>query len=226
MAAFCAYAMQTAIDQARSMASMFSLKNFQVRAAGYFRAVRYTDMKPETAHLYLHAFGLGEFERGEAGRIAGLSERAARAAPSGLVGEGFLVSDSPKGKVRAGFPVHALGPLLPNLYPAGNVDITAEALAEMRRRRKIAASRLMAIRRQGDGEIGGALLRAYKEFEERVGTIERGRGAKGERVRAEILRRTLPFSISEIDEACPGGSRDMVRLEKLLRFDPGVSLRL
>ena len=58
----------------------------------------------------------------------------------------------------------------------------------------------------------GALLRAYKEFEERVGTIERGRGAKGERVRAEILRRNLPFSISEIEEACPGVSRDTVRL--------------
>ena len=58
----------------------------------------------------------------------------------------------------------------------------------------------------------GALLRAYKEFEERVGTIERGRGAKGERVRAEILKRLLPFSISEIEEACPGVSRDTVRV--------------
>ena len=58
----------------------------------------------------------------------------------------------------------------------------------------------------------GALLRAYKEFEERVGTIERGRGAKGDRVRAEILKRNLPFSISEIEQTCPGVSRDMVRL--------------
>lgn len=58
----------------------------------------------------------------------------------------------------------------------------------------------------------GALLRAYKEFEERVGTITHGRGAKGERVRAEILKRQRDFSISEIEEACPGISRDMVRL--------------
>ena len=58
----------------------------------------------------------------------------------------------------------------------------------------------------------GALLRAYKEFEERVGTIERRRGAKGGRVRAEILKRLSPFSISEIEEACPGISRDMVRV--------------
>lgn len=58
----------------------------------------------------------------------------------------------------------------------------------------------------------GALLRAYKEFEERVGTIERGRGRKGDRIRSEVLKHTQPFSISEIEEACPGVSRDTVRL--------------
>lgn len=58
----------------------------------------------------------------------------------------------------------------------------------------------------------GTLLRAYKEFEERVGTIERGRGAKGGRVRAEALKRTLPFSISDLETACPGISRDTVRM--------------
>ena len=58
----------------------------------------------------------------------------------------------------------------------------------------------------------GALLRAYKEFEERVGTITRGRGTKGDRVRAAILARNLPFSISEVEQTCPGVSRDMVRL--------------
>lgn len=31
-------------------------------------------------------------------------------------------------------------------------------------------------------------------------------------MRAEILKRTLPFSISEIEEACPGISCDMVRV--------------
>lgn len=72
---------------------------------------------------------------------------------------------------------------------------------------------------EGEHNIGpwldyfwGSLLRAYKEFEERVGTIERGRGAKGDRVRAEILKRQLPFSITDIEEACPGISRDTVRM--------------
>lgn len=58
----------------------------------------------------------------------------------------------------------------------------------------------------------GALLRAYKEFEERVGTIDHRRGSKSDRVRAEVMKRTQPFSISEIEEACPGISRDTVRL--------------
>lgn len=142
LAAFCSYAMQTAIDQARYMAAMFSIEHFQARAAGYFRTVRYTDMKAEAAHLYLHAFGMGEFERGEAGRITGLAERTARTVLSDLIGEGFLVSDSPKGKVRAGFPVHALGSLLPNLYPAGDVDISPEELAGIRQRRKGAVNNL------------------------------------------------------------------------------------
>lgn len=62
------------------------------------------------------------------------------------------------------------------------------------------------------GYFWGALLRAYKEFEQRVGQIEHGRGAKGDRVRTEVLKRTLPFSISELEDACPGISRDMVRL--------------
>jgi len=58
----------------------------------------------------------------------------------------------------------------------------------------------------------GALLRAYKEFEERVGTIEKRRGGKSDRIRDEALKRVLPFSISEIEESCPGVSRDTVRL--------------
>lgn len=58
----------------------------------------------------------------------------------------------------------------------------------------------------------GALLRAYREFEERAGTTERGRGSKGDRVRTEVLGHTLPSSISEIEEVRPGVSRDMVRL--------------
>lgn len=62
------------------------------------------------------------------------------------------------------------------------------------------------------GYTGTALLRTYKEFEERVGAKERGRRATGDRVRAEIMKCHLLFSISELENACPGISRDIVRV--------------
>ncbi|MFZ2207444.1 MAG: nucleotidyl transferase AbiEii/AbiGii toxin family protein [Porticoccaceae bacterium] len=57
----------------------------------------------------------------------------------------------------------------------------------------------------------GTPLRVYREFKERVGTAERGRGSKGDQVRTKALKRTQPFS-SEIEETCSGVSRDMARL--------------
>jgi Fic family protein len=58
----------------------------------------------------------------------------------------------------------------------------------------------------------GVILRAYGEFEERVGTITKGRGSKTIHIRRVIERKTGPFSISEIEIECPGISRDMIRV--------------
>jgi Fic family protein len=58
----------------------------------------------------------------------------------------------------------------------------------------------------------GVLIRAYREFEERVGEVRTGRGAKTEQVREAVLARTAPFSISDIEASCAGVSRDTVRL--------------
>lgn len=57
----------------------------------------------------------------------------------------------------------------------------------------------------------GTLTRAYREFEERVGNIKTGRGSKTDQIRQAVQRKIGPFSISEIEDACPGISRDMVR---------------
>ena len=57
----------------------------------------------------------------------------------------------------------------------------------------------------------GALLRAYREFEERVGTITTNRGSKTEFVRLAVNRKMAPFSINDIESDCPGISRDMIR---------------
>lgn len=130
LAEFCEYAMRTAIDQANFMARMFALDNFKFRAEHFFRKVRF-DLKPESAYLFIHAFSTGEFERMEAGRLTGLPERTARDVLNALVLEGFLVSETPRGKVRVGFPMHALGSLLPNLYPAGDLDMDPQALRQL-----------------------------------------------------------------------------------------------
>lgn len=58
----------------------------------------------------------------------------------------------------------------------------------------------------------GVLLRAYREFEQRVNQVRSGRGAKSEQVREAVMSRREPFSISEIETACAGVSRDTVRL--------------
>ena len=57
----------------------------------------------------------------------------------------------------------------------------------------------------------GALIRAYREFEERVGIITIGKGSKTELIRSSINRKMSPFSIGDIESDCPGVSRDMIR---------------
>jgi Fic family protein len=58
----------------------------------------------------------------------------------------------------------------------------------------------------------GVLLRAYREFEDRVGKIRTGKGSKTEQIRKAVDRRIKPFAISDIESDCPGISRDMIRI--------------
>ena len=56
------------------------------------------------------------------------------------------------------------------------------------------------------------LLRAYTEFEERVGTVRPGRGGKTDVVEQAIARRIGQFSISDIEADSPGVTRDWIRM--------------
>lgn len=58
----------------------------------------------------------------------------------------------------------------------------------------------------------GVLLRAYKEFEGRVGTLTKGKGSKAQHIRLTVENMIGPFSISDIERACPSASRDTIRL--------------
>lgn len=122
---FCGFGLEVAKDQVDFMRVLFSPEKIERRCRHYF-SVMQDKIRPEAAQLYAHAFQNGEFDRGEASRLTGLGERTARDTLRDLTQAGFLVSDSPKGKVRAGFPAHALGTLFPNLYPAGDIDMDVE----------------------------------------------------------------------------------------------------
>lgn len=57
----------------------------------------------------------------------------------------------------------------------------------------------------------GVLIRAYREFEDRVGTLYSGRGSKTELVKNYINKKTKPFSIGDLEKDCPGVSRETIR---------------
>jgi Fic family protein len=61
----------------------------------------------------------------------------------------------------------------------------------------------------------GVLLRAYREFEERVGKVDAGRGSKAQRVRDAVSRKIVPFKLTELERDLPDVSRDTIR--KVLR---------
>ena len=55
------------------------------------------------------------------------------------------------------------------------------------------------------------LKKAYREFAERVGEVKAPRGSKTDLVLAAIDRFTGEFTVSQVEQACPGVSKDMVR---------------
>jgi Fic family protein len=69
----------------------------------------------------------------------------------------------------------------------------------------------------------GIVRRAYTQFAERAGQVTSKRGAKTGLVEAAIESFPGPFSLAELERACPGVSRDMVRqVLKRLKDDQRV----
>lgn len=59
------------------------------------------------------------------------------------------------------------------------------------------------------------LKSAYKEFEQRVGDLKTPKGAKTDLVEVAVRKTKGEFTLAQLENACPGVSRDMVR--KVLR---------
>jgi len=120
-AAFCEFFLGTCLDQVRFMGGLLELDDLLARVEGYAgrRAAggMGARLAPQAALLLGEALLRGEFARGDAPRITGTSERTARRILGMLVDEKLLVSDTPKGPVRLGLPIHAVGFYFPQLFP-------------------------------------------------------------------------------------------------------------
>jgi Fic family protein len=113
---FTEWFLKICLDQVTFMSELFDIANLARRLRTYVD--RSDSLRPEAARLLEEALIRGQFERGEASRIAGLPERTARRVLNDVVQEGLLASDTPKGPVSLRFPTAALEVLFPLLYPA------------------------------------------------------------------------------------------------------------
>jgi len=72
----------------------------------------------------------------------------------------------------------------------------------------------------------GTILKAYREFESRVGVIASTRGQKTERVREMVMSFIVPFQVREIEERCPDIKRPTINAVLKAMSDEGIIERV
>jgi Fic family protein len=119
LVAFCRFFLETCVDQISYMRSVLEPTQLLPRIEIYVEEeVRAKRLLKGSFNLLREALLSGEFERGKADIITGYRERMARAVVSRLIARRLLVSDTPKVRVRLGFPLEVLDRWFPALYPA------------------------------------------------------------------------------------------------------------
>ncbi len=123
---FCRFFLEVCLDQVEYMGGLLRLEELIERVRRYVE-LRNSGMIPgpalekrlraESARMLQEVLVKGEAARGTVVAASGLKERTGRSLLGQLIGEGLLVSDTPKGDVRLGFPIHAAGWFFPDLYP-------------------------------------------------------------------------------------------------------------
>jgi Fic family protein len=111
---FVEWFLQVAVDQVRFMGTLFDLEGLGERLEAY--VLEHLKLKPEAVPLLEEALIRGELARGDAPRVTGLKDRAARTVLSELVDAGLLASQTPKGPVSLRFPDVARDVLFPRLF--------------------------------------------------------------------------------------------------------------
>lgn len=115
---FSKFFLDICIDQVEYMASLLEPKEFLNRMSIYLEEeIRSGRLHKGSMPLLKEAFVFGEFDRGKAPEITGYQPRQASAVLSQLTNAGLLVSDTPRGAVRLGFPIDIVERWFPKLYP-------------------------------------------------------------------------------------------------------------
>jgi Fic family protein len=123
---FCRFFLEVCLDQVEYMGGLLRLEELVERIRRYVE-LRSSGMIPgpagekglriESVRMLQEILVKGESARGAVIAASGLKERTGRSLLGQLIVEGLLVSDTPKGDVRLGFPIHAAGWFFPDLYP-------------------------------------------------------------------------------------------------------------
>ena len=123
---FCRFFLEVCLDQLEYMGGLLRLEELVERIRRYIE-LRGSGMIPspagekglrvESARMLQEVLVRGEAARGAVIAASGLKERTGRSLLGQLIVERLLVSDTPKGDVRLGFPIHAAGWFFPDLYP-------------------------------------------------------------------------------------------------------------
>ncbi|MBP0112815.1 Fic family protein [Bradyrhizobium vignae] len=117
LAEFCRFFLDVCIHQIDFMRSLLDPAEFTNRVETWAKEEVRAKRLPKGAwRLLREAILVGEFPRSRATDLTGYQERQARTVLSDLVDKGLLVSDTPKGPVRLGFPSTVIERWLPGLY--------------------------------------------------------------------------------------------------------------
>jgi len=124
---FCRFFLEICLDQVEYMGGLLRLEELSQRIRQYIDlrdrgmvpgpSGKKQPLRPEASRMLQEVLIHGMATRGEVIDASGLKERTGRTLLGLLLEEGLLVSDSPKGEVRLGFPIHAAGWFFPDLYP-------------------------------------------------------------------------------------------------------------
>jgi Fic family protein len=115
--AFCEFFLNTCIDQVQFMQLCLDPQQLLARIEVYLgEEIVAKRLLPGSERVVIEVFRSGELDRGRAAAASGYQERQGRKVLQRLLAAGLLVSDTPKGAVRVGFPSTLLERYFPKLF--------------------------------------------------------------------------------------------------------------